>query len=151
MNNNPKLTQADEYRELKSDLRGKERVLATIFTAWWAVNGIMLALLFTSERLSAILLIIVGFFGVVINLALNFQVWAITYVYSQQTEKLRKLQRGPRFLTPKPYRRYLWKVEISTKMVYRILGIFSVVFWFGVFSLGFVLLCRFGLLTCLFP
>ena len=167
MNNDPQPNQADEYRELSSDLRGKERVLASIFTAWWAVNGIMIAWLLTTERLNAILLIFVGLFGFVINFALHIQVWEIRDRYHQQSKKLRDIQRKAKFYPyheqseplrdiqdeaklypPEPYRRRRW---LKSENVYHVLGISLIIIWFHVVICGLVLAFLFGPLTSLMP
>lgn len=104
MNNNQRPTQADEYRELSSDLRAKDWVLAAIFTVWWAVNGIMIAWLVTEETLNILVLIPVGVFGVIMNFALNFHVWDITNKYRQQFHQLKKIQNSAGLHTLKRYR-----------------------------------------------
>lgn len=148
MNNKTQPTQADEYRELSSDLRAKQRVLTAIFTVWWAVNGIMIAWLLTTERLSAILLIFVGLFGLVINFALHIQVWEIRYLYHQQSKKLRDIQDKAKLYSPEPYRRWRW---LKSENVYHVLGISLIIIWFHVFICGLVLAFLFGPLTSLMP
>ena len=148
MNNKLKPTQADEYRELSSGLRVKQRVLTAVFTAWWAVNGIMIAWLLTTERLSAILLIFVGLFGFVINSALHIQVWEIRYLYHKQSKRLRDIQDNDNIIPPKPYCR--WR-SLKSENIYNVIGISMIIIWFGVFIFGLVLAGRYGLLTSLMP
>jgi len=141
MSNNPLPTQTDEYRELSSDLRGKERVLTAIFTAWWGVNGIMIAWLVTVETLSAIMLILLGLFGVMMNFALSFHVQAITRRYGEQAEKLRAIQGQAGLFTPTPYR---WWGCLSIRKIYSFIGILTPICWFGIFIWGLVLAFRCG-------
>ena len=122
MNNNPRPTQADEYRELSSNLRGKDRVLASIFTAWWAVNGIMIVGMFTAETLSAIVLMLIGFFGVIINFALHFHVEAIIHRYRKEVERINEIIPPVGSREIEPYR-WGWFPWLNTRRIYAVTGI----------------------------
>ena len=158
MNKNPLPSIADEYRELGSDLRAKERVLTAIFATWWAVNSIMIAWLLTTERLSAALLISVGLTVFVINVALNLQVRRITYIYHRQSNRLRYIQYWAGLYIPEPYRPWLglepegvYHVILKSERVYHFIGITLIIVWFWVSIFGLVLAFHWGLFTNLVP